>query len=234
MRFDERAHSYGAHAAPQRRFAEALAAFAPFPRGTRVTELGAGTGFLTAALLAQGVSVDATDASPSMVELGRVAVPTANWSVHNSFGPIAKAGALASTGLLQWAADPAAVLRHWHAALPTGGRLLLGLPCDPCLHELRHLVGEGPVRWRDEAQWLALLRGARFDVPAHGVLESEQAYPSALEFFRHLHRSGVTGEPRLSPSELKSLLRDYERLNARPNGVVATWAWLLVDATARG
>jgi len=44
----------------------------------------------------------------------------------------------------------------------------------------------------------------------------------------------VTGEPRFSPTELKSLLRDYDRLNARPDGVVATWAWLLVDATARG
>ena len=45
MRFDERAESYDAHAAPQKRFAEALAAFAPFRRGARVTELGAGTGF---------------------------------------------------------------------------------------------------------------------------------------------------------------------------------------------
>jgi SAM-dependent methyltransferase len=234
MRFDERADSYGAHAAPQKRFAEALAAFAPFRRGVRVTELGAGTGFLTAALLAQGVNVDATDASPAMVELGRQAVPAANWSVHNAFGPIDKAGALASTGLLHWAADPAAVLKHWHAALPKGGRLLLGVPCDPCLNELRDLVGEGPVRWRDEAQWLALLKGAQFDVHAHGVLESEEIYPNALEFLRHLHRSGVTGDPRFSPSELKSLLRDYDRLNARPDGVVATWAWLLVDATARG
>jgi SAM-dependent methyltransferase len=169
-----------------------------------------------------------------MVELGRQAVPAANWSVHNAFGPIEKAGALASTGLLHWAADPAAVLKHWHAALPKGGRLLLGVPCDPCLNELRDLVGEGPVRWRDEAQWLALLKGAQFDVHAHGVLESEELYPSALEFFRHLHRSGVTGEPRFSPTELRSLLRDYDRLNARPDGVVATWAWLLVDATARG
>ena len=50
MRFDERAGSYEEHAAPQRRFAEALAAFAPFHRGAQVTELGAGTGFLTNAL----------------------------------------------------------------------------------------------------------------------------------------------------------------------------------------
>lgn len=234
MRFDQRADSYDAHAAPQKRFAEALAAFAPLRRGVRVTELGAGTGFLTAALLAQGVNVDATDSSPAMVAIGREAVPAANWSVHNAFGPIEKANAIASTGLLHWAADPAAVLKHWRAALPEGGRLLLGVPCDPCLNELRDLIGEGPVRWRDESQWLALLKGAEFDVHAHGVLESEEIYPSALDFLRSLHRSGVTGEPRLSAGELRSMIRDYDRLNARPEGVVATWAWLLVDATARG
>ena len=233
MRFDERADSYEAHAAPQKRFAEALAAFAPFRRGARVTELGAGTGFLTAALLAQGVNVDATDASPAMVELGRQAVPAASWSVHNAFGPIEPAKALASTGLLHWAGDPAAVLRPWRAALPDGGRLLLGVPCDPCLNELRDLIGEGPVRWRDESQWLALLKGAKFDVHAHGVLEAEEVYPNALDFFRTLHRSGVTGDPRFSPAELRSLLRDYDRLHAHKDGVVATWAWLVVDATAR-
>ena len=71
MRFDERAGSYEENAAPQRRFAEALAAFAPFHRGAQVTELGAGTGFLTNALLAQGVSVEATDASPAMLAVGQ-------------------------------------------------------------------------------------------------------------------------------------------------------------------
>ena len=109
----------------------------------------------------------------------------------------------------------------------------MGVPCDPCLNELRDLIGEGPVRWRDESQWLALLKGAKFDVHAHGVLEAEEVYPNALDFFRTLHRSGVTGDPRFSPAELRSLLRDYDRLHAHKDGVVATWAWLVVDATAR-
>jgi SAM-dependent methyltransferase len=232
MRFDERAESYDAHAVPQKRFAEALAAFAPFRTGARVTELGAGTGFLTAALLAQGAQVTATDSSPAMVELGRAAAPSAVWKVHDAFGPVDKANALASSGLLQWAADPAAVLKHWHEALPEGGRLLLGVPCDPCLNELRDLVGEGPVRWRDEDQWLNILRRAKFDVRAHGVLESEEVYPSALDFIRTLHRSGVTGSPRMSPGELRAMLRDYDSLHAGKGGVVATWAWLLVDGVA--
>jgi len=86
MRFDERAGSYEEHAAPQRRFAEALAAFAPFHRGAQVTELGAGTGFLTNALLAQGVSVEATDASPAMIEVGQAAAQIGRGSCREGYG----------------------------------------------------------------------------------------------------------------------------------------------------
>jgi SAM-dependent methyltransferase len=232
MRFNECARSYDEHAAPQRRFAEALAAFAPFHRGAKVTELGAGTGFLTAALLAQGVRVEATDGSPEMVAVGKENVPTADWKVHDAFTEIPSTSAIASSGLLHWAADPGVVLRHWHNALPKGGRLLLGVPCDPCLFELRDLMGEGPLRWRDEAQWLQLLSRARFDVKAHGVLELEQTYGSALDLFRTLHGSGVTGAPRMSPGTLRELIRDYDRLHPKGDGVIATWAWLLVDAVA--
>ena len=232
MRFHECAKSYDEHAAPQRRFAEALAAFAPFHRGAKVTELGAGTGFLTAALLAQGVRVQATDGSAEMVAVGQENVPHAEWKVHDAFTEIPATSAIASTGLLHWAADPSVVLRHWHNALPKGGRLLLGVPCDPCLFELRDLMGEGPLRWRDEAQWLKLLSHAKFEVKAHGVLELEETYASSLDLFRALHGSGVTGAPRMSPGTLRALIRDYDRLHAKGNGVVATWVWLLVDAVA--
>ncbi|MFM7209522.1 MAG: hypothetical protein ACKOY8_06855 [Verrucomicrobiota bacterium] len=43
----------------------------------------------------------------------------------------------------------------------------------------------------------------------------------------------MTGAPRLGPAELRSLIKDYDRLHAGPRGVTATWAWLLVDAAAR-
>jgi hypothetical protein len=63
------------------------------------------------------------------------------------------------------------------------------------------------------------------------VLEHREAYPSALDFLRSLHESGVTGEPRLSVGELRELLREYARRFPAPGGgVLATWAWLMVDA----
>ncbi len=233
MRFDAKASSYEAHATPQRRFAEALAAFAPFEAGERVTELGAGTGFLTRALLAQGAVVDASDNSAAMVEIGRQSAPSATWTVHNGFEDIFPCHNLASNGMLQWAPDPGKVLRQWHDAIHHGGRLMLGVPCDPGFWELRGLAGDGPIHWRDEAMWLALLRRAGFKVRAHAVLEHRETYPSAVDFLRTLHESGVTGEPRFNAGTLRALLKDYTRLYGKPDGTVpATWAWLLVDAAA--
>lgn len=233
MRFEEKARGYHAHALPQRRFAESLAAFAPFEAGERVTEVGAGTGFLTRALLAQGAIVDASDSSPAMVEVGRESAPSASWSVQDAFGDLFPCHNLASNGMLQWAPDPAGTLRRWRGAVHPGGRLLLGVPCEPGFRELRSLAGEGPIRWRDEAMWLQLLRRGGWDVRASAVLEHPEVYPSAVDFLRQLHDSGVTGEPRFSAGELRALLRDYARLFAAPGGgVVATWAWLMVDAGA--
>ena len=88
------------------------------------------------------------------------------------------------------------------------------------------------MHWRDEDQWLQIFKRAQFDVRAHGVLESQEIYPSSIDLFRALHGSGVTGSPRLSSGSLKSLIKDYDRLHPKSGGVVATWAWLLVDAVA--
>ena len=95
-------------------------------------------------------ALDGAPAAPS-----QAAAPTAVWKQREAFGPQPKAKAIASSGLLHWAADPVLVLKQWREALPKSGRLLLGVPCDPCLNELRDLTGEGPIRWRDEAgKWL--------------------------------------------------------------------------------
>lgn len=232
MNFNTQAQGYHLHATPQRRFAEALAAFSPFNAGDRVTELGAGTGFLTRALLSQGAMVDASDASPAMVEIGKQSTPTASWTVANAFTYNTPCHHLASNGMLQWAPDPGAVLSLWHACLPSDGRLLLGVLCEPGFRELRSLTGEGPIRWRDEAEWLKLLRRAGFNVRTSAVYEHQEYYPTAIDFLRQLHETGVTGEPRYSASELRSLLREYDRLFPAPSGkgVRATWAWLMVEA----
>jgi malonyl-CoA O-methyltransferase len=231
MRFDACAHSYDANAAPQRAFAVRVAGFIQPSPEEDVLELGAGTGALTRALCAvPGVRIQATDASPAMVSLGRAAVPAARWSELDAFrAPLPQAALQVSSGLLQWAPDPAQILRNWKAALAPGGRMVHAVPCEPCLAEWRALVQESPLVWRDEPAWRALFAAAGLRVRRTKLWVEQVMFPSALDMVRALHQSGVTGHPRLGPGRLRQAIRDYDARHCGPGGVCATWAWLGVE-----
>ena len=232
MRFDHCAHTYDAYAAPQRAFAARVAQFIHAATETDVLELGAGTGALTRSVCAATrVAVHATDASPAMVELGRKNVPAARWSRLDAFvESVPQSHLQISSGLLQWAEDPERVLRKWKAALRPDGRMVHAFPCEPCLREWRSLVPEGPVRWRDEAAWSSLFESAGLRVSRKHLWVDTMLFPSALDMIRAMHRSGVTGHPRLGPGRLRQAMRTYEAEHRVPGAIDATWAWLAIEA----
>ena len=234
MRFDACAQRYDAYAAPQRAFAARLARFLQIRPEETVVELGAGTGALTRFLcVAPGRKVLATDVSPAMVSLGQAAVPAAEWSLLDAFEhPVPSSRLQVSSGLLQWADQPIAVLRRWKTALSRGGRMVHAFPCEPCLSEWRALVPETPLRWRDEPAWCRVFAEAGLRVTRKELWIDRSFFPSTLDLVRSLHRSGVTGVPRLTAGRLRNAIRTYERRHRRPSGVVATWAWLAVEAVA--
>lgn len=231
MRFDACADWYDVHAAPQRAFAARVGAFIQVAPGEEVLELGAGTGALSRWLCEHGARLRATDASPRMVALGRAAVPQAEWFLLDAFtGRLPQAALQVSSGLLQWADDPAAVLGRWKASLAPGGRMVHAMPCDPCLVEWRALVAESPLIWRDEAGWRAVFAASGLRVIRARLWMEPHQFPSALELVRCLHRSGVTGRPRLGPGRLRAAIRRYDALHQRAGQVVSTWAWLALEA----
>lgn len=235
MRFDACAREYDTYAAPQRSFARRVAEFARVRQEERILELGAGTGALTRSLLAiPGVSVLATDASPRMVEIGRAAVPKARWEVLDAFNGILPLSTVQiSSGLLQWAADPCDVLSRWNAALEQGGRMIHAFPCDPCLKEWRGIVSEAPVQWRDEHAWRELFSRAGLLVTRHSLWVEQHTFHSAHAMLRGMHRSGVTGSARLNSGRLRQSMRAYDQYHRTPQGVVATWAWLALEAVCK-
>ncbi len=232
MRFEERALTYDAHAAPQRSFAEKVAQSLQCSPGDQVLELGAGTGALTSFLCARpGIRVNATDASPAMVALGRTAVPQAKWSVLDAFSqPLPPSTLQVSSGLLQWAPDPVRVLQSWRQSLLLGARMLHAFPCQPCLQEWREVLRESPVFWRTEGEWLELFSAAGLRVSQKNLWMDRWSFASALEMVRSMHRSGVTGQARVGPGVLRAALRAYEKQYRCADGVWATWAWLAVEA----
>lgn len=254
MRFDVCAHTYDEHAGPQRFFAERVAQFILGGDGGQldlptsglvqiagasrdrqdachatVLELGAGTGALTRWLA--GAPILATDASASMVECGRLAVPRAKWSVLNAFNePLPSVALQVSSGLLHWAEDPAAVLSRWKTHLAPGGRMVHALPCEPCLAEWRAFVPESPVRWRSEAEWQEIFKRAGLRVTRAQRWTHAAVCSSALEMVRGFHRTGVTGGASIGPARLRQALREFDAKHRVAGGVQATWVWLAVEA----
>jgi SAM-dependent methyltransferase len=248
MRFDVCAHTYDEHAGPQRFFAERVAQFIGAQPAETILELGAGTGALTRCLVSTpasspaaagthiagpetGASVFATDASPMMVECGRVTVPQAQWSVLDAFEqPLPVAALQVSSGVLHWTKDPAAMLERWKTFLIPGGRMVHAMPCEPCLNEWRTLVPESPVPGRNEAEWLKIFERAGLRVKHSQSWTHAAVCGSAVEMVRGFHRTGVTGRVRVGPARLRQALRDYDVRHGVPGGVQATWVWLAVEA----
>jgi len=234
MRFDHCAHTYDEHAGPQRFFAERVAQFISPRPGEKILELGAGTGALTRHMIgapAAGAPVLATDASATMVNRGRLAVPQALWSVLDAFNqPIPAAALQVSSGLLHWAEDPVTTLIRWKQSLAPGGRMVHAVPCEPCLTEWRALVPESPVPWRGQVAWLKLFKQAGLRVASSESWTHQAICPCALEMVRSFHRTGVTGRVRVGPARLRQALRDYDAQHSEKGGVRATWAWLAIEA----
>ena len=174
----------------------------------------------------------ATDASPAMVERGRVAVPAARWSVLDAFNETLPmiAALQVSSGLLHWASDPSVTLACWKIFLTPDGRMVHALPCEPCLKEWRTLIPESPVPWRSEAEWLKIFERAGLRVTRSQSWTHNAVCASALEMVRGLHRTGVTGRVRIGPARLRQALREYDARHRTAGGVQATWAWLAIEA----
>ena len=105
----------------------------PLPAGP-CADLGAGSGLLSRALLAQRPSLDQPplqlDLCPELLARNPFAAPASTpWDLNRGLPPqLQKAGLLLSSFALQWLDDPTAQLAHWVGRLAPGGWLALAVP----------------------------------------------------------------------------------------------------------
>jgi SAM-dependent methyltransferase len=145
--------------------------------GSRVLDLGCGTGELSRSLAAAGLRVTGCDISPQMLRRARDRGGCAGW-VRLAPGwrrlPFASAAfdVVVAASVLEYVGDPAAVLRECARVLRPGGVMLYTVP------DLRH-----PARW---AEWFArrlvALSGERAGRPAW------RRYRAYLRASRQRHR----------------------------------------------
>lgn len=235
MKFDTKAATYEAHAHIQRDLAAWLAEWLEpvLPEDSRILEVGAGTGLFTRELIGLG-KVEALERSQAMIDEGRAFLPFVNWHSGDAFTlPVACCDRLYSSALLQWTTNPALTAQNWFAALKPGGRMLHGLFVAPTLPELSALADIAPpVCWQNSETWLTAFKNAGFKILGWEESRRTQSHRSAQVLLRELHDTGVTpARARLSVTQLRHLLRCYDRLYTNTQGGVrSTWSLMRFEA----
>ncbi|MFT3869497.1 MAG: methyltransferase domain-containing protein [Nibricoccus sp.] len=234
MRFNQKASVYEKSATIQATLADWVAEWIEphWPATTRALEFGAGTGLLTRRLENRG-QLTATDLSPEMLRIGRERLPKVRWEIANAWNPsMAPVDRIFSSAMLQWAPEPQRVLKSWLPLIIPGGRMVHGLFVTPTLPELSAITKRLElVQWHSTETWIGMLQRAGFSVFRWETKTIKQHHAGTREFLRQLHDTGATSRtPQLRIGELRSLMAEFDRRYAGPDGTVeVTWTLMRVE-----
>lgn len=239
------AQDYDRHARIQRVVARRLArriAAQPLPECPRILEIGCGTGFLTEALIKEGITGDwlITDIAPDMVarchaRIGEGAGEDGSRRfalLDGEYGDPGEAGPfdlVCSSLVMQWFDDPAAALARMLGWLAPGGQCLFATLASGSFAEWRgaheaERLACGTPQFPTLAQMEAVLAAARC-----GPLEVErlsEQHENALNFLHCLKAIGANtaaeGHRPLPPADLHRVMRRFEEGGAAVTYEVVT------------
>lgn len=232
--FDRRASVYNSRARVQRDSAAWLAEWLPSECGEPVLELGAGTGFFTRHAMRYAKQLVATDASPRMVEIGRAAVPLAEWTVAEAERPPdadVPYRAILTSSLVQWLDEPGMAFRRWHEISAPGALLLGGWFVRGTMAAFVSTCPESmPFAWRSADEWLALLNDAGWRVKRSETKVFELIHESSAAMLREIHAVGAVAPRRLGAGRLRAALRRSDEKSRSQEGVITPFVFLRVEA----
>lgn len=232
--FDRRASAYGARARVQQDAAAWLAEWLPRECREPALELGAGTGFFTRHALRSARQVVATDASPRMVELGRAALPLAEWTVAGAENPPASPvpyRTILTSSLVQWLTEPVSAFRRWHEISAPDALFLGGWFVRGTMEEFVSACPESaPFHWRSAEEWLALLNEAGWKVKRSETKIFQLTHESSAAMLREIHDVGAVAPRRFGTGRLRAALRRNDAKSRSQAGVVTPFAFLRVEA----
>lgn len=202
------------------------------PPGPRL-DLGGGAGALAMAMARRGCPpLEVVDRSVSLLRLA-TGLQVRPWDLDRGL-PVAEPALLASSFALHWLSQPLESLQQWCRALRPGGQLLLAVPTSGSFTSWRQAAQQAAVPWTGlplpVAQHLREVLATQLQLHHCHLLQRRQGWPSALAFFQHLKRSGLTGgaSGRLGATELRRLDRCWPR---RSQGhVIVEWEVLMALA----
>jgi len=193
----------------------------PLPPGP-CADLGAGSGLLSRALLAQRPSLlqplHQLDLCPELLARNPLAGPTTTpWDLNRGLPPqLQDAGLLLSSFALQWLEAPAVQLTHWAGRLASGGWLAVAVPVagsfDTWLAAANAAAVPCTALPLPDADMLieAVIR-AGLDLREAQRLRFSRAPSDGLATLRLLRSLGATAsrQPPLDPGQLRRLLAHW-------------------------
>lgn len=223
--FDELAAEYDEALPFFRGFAELHAEWlAPAP-GTRVLDLGAGTGTLTGAFLSRSCEVTAVDAAPAMAARLAGLHPEAQvrvMDIHTLDFPDASFDLVCAGFVIHLLEDPGAAVAEAHRVLRPGGAFSFSTPADvedapewafyPALFkEFQAFIPQGEGRLGREIDEEGLLEQAGFRDLAYTGVEQRLPIPDADTFWAwalsHGSRAFINALPAQKRDEFEGRVR---------------------------
>jgi SAM-dependent methyltransferase len=240
--FGSRAYSYACNAIVQKDLIEwGMDYFEDDKALNReILEFGAGTGLLTEVLLRNYMNVTASDISSEMVGVGEKTRPESNWVQMDAWNPsFHKVDRICSASLLQWANDPAKVLKNWKSFLKEDGKMSHLFYVSPSLKELYSIAHDlMPVTWHSPNEWEGYFSDAGFVIDRSDVFEKKYVLRNSLELLRLLHGIGAVYQNRnTSPGKLRNILKKYDEEfcsnDAEVEGVFSTWEFYKIECSIK-
>ncbi len=205
------------------------------PSGPRL-DLGGGAGALAMALAGKGCPpLEVVDRSVSLLRLA-TGLQVRPWNLDRGL-PVAEPALLASSFALHWLSQPLESLRQWCQALRPGGQLLLAVPTSGSFTSWRQAAHQADVPWTGlplpSAPLLQEVLAVQLRLHHCCLLQRSQDWPSALAFFRHLKRLGLTGGAGgcLGPAQLRRVDRCWPRCSQ--GNVAVEWEVLMAVGEKR-
>ncbi|MCP4901713.1 MAG: methyltransferase domain-containing protein [bacterium] len=167
--------------------------------GSRVLDIGCGSGGASVLAAQRGASVQGLDAAESLLEVARHRVPTAEFRVGEmqelSFSD-SSVDAVIAANSIQYSADRIAAVSEMKRVCEAGGRIVLGLWAAPERVEFRAVFkamkdvlpepppGKGPFELSAPGVLAGLLQEAGLHVVRTGEAQCPFVYPSFDVFWR--------------------------------------------------
>ncbi|MCX5969387.1 MAG: methyltransferase domain-containing protein [Cyanobacteria bacterium] len=223
--FGRRAASYEPQARLQQGVAWRLGRLCrelPLPPGP-IADLGAGSGLLSRALLAQRPQLAESpplqlDLCPELLARNPLAGPNSSpWDLNQGLPPkLGEAALLLSSFALQWLDAPAGQLAHWSRCLAPGGWLAMALPVAGSFEAWRAAASAAGVPCSalplPQAEALiAAASGAGLELHHSQRLRFSRPVEGGLSTLRLLRSLGATAsrQPPLTGGELRRLLAHW-------------------------